>query len=118
MWQARRQARKAIEGDEATAAEDENGLPARAVLNTLKAAKPRGPRARRAAGPSAAPQAAAGLSRPKRKGLFGAAPDSENRPSGGAPPCHLTVYKSYTTSSSLTAVHKCARSIICKLCSF
>ena len=84
VWQARRQARKAQEGDEVSAAEDENGQPVRVVLNTLKAAKPRGPHARQGgAGPAAATRTAHGLSRPKRKGLFAAGSDSENRASGG-----------------------------------
>ncbi len=120
MWQARRQARKAVEGDVATAAE-ENGHPARAALNTLKAARPRGPRARQAA---ATAQAAGGISRPKRKGLFAAASDSENRPSGGMLPSaplykHITVLVQNCTSlKSLNswllrcrAGHLCGRGI-------
>ncbi|CAL8470128.1 g9670 [Coccomyxa elongata] len=77
---ARRKARKAVEGEEGAAAEEDNGQPARVALNTLRAARPGGPRPRQG---GASSNTAAGLSRPKRKGFFAAGSDSENRPSGG-----------------------------------
>ncbi|BDA44147.1 probable mitotic checkpoint serine/threonine-protein kinase BUB1 at N-terminal half [Coccomyxa sp. Obi] len=80
---ARRKARKALEGEEGAAAEEDNGQTARVVLNTLRAARPGGPRPTQGGASSNSVQAAAGLSRPKRKGLFAAGSDSENRPSGG-----------------------------------
>lgn len=85
-WQARRKARKALEGEEGVAAEEDNGQPARVALNTLRAARPGGPRPRQG---RASSNTAAGLSRPKREGLFAAGSDSENQPSGGVPPLNL-----------------------------
>lgn len=83
ILQARRQERKALEGNEHITGEDANGQPVRAALNTLKAAKLRGPR-RRQGGDHPADAAAGGLSRPKRKGLFADDAGTANRPSGGA----------------------------------
>lgn len=89
LWQTRRKARKALEGEEGAAAEDDSGKPARPVLNTLRAGRPGGSRPRQGGASSNTVQAAAGLSRSKRKGLFAAGSDSENRPCGGAPPLNL-----------------------------